>query len=51
VYCANAIGKHISALEMAGGVSRTAQIPVKPYSKFSQRERSGYSHWKELQEA
>ena len=37
------LGKHITALEMAGSESRTTQIPAKPQGKFSQ---SGHPHWK-----
>ena len=30
------IRSHITALEMAGGDSRLAQVPMKPFTKFAQ---------------
>ena len=39
------VGKHISALEMAGGKSCAAQVSVKPISKYTPREAIGHSYY------
>ena len=40
------LGKHIEALEMAGGEPRSTQNPVKFPGKISQREGTGHSYLK-----